>query len=341
MKWPQYLIPVLLMPLLSCQIKTQSWWSEPQIVVLAEHEDWAVIQKPLKDVFEHVIRTPQPEKEYVLKHSGPDGYEQYAHTRYLILAASLETKGQIGDLVRRMLQDPEVRARVENGEQFSFVQKNPWAREQWMLVLVAKDIQTLREIIEIQGAQFYEYFNDAINAYLLDEMFERSEQKKLEKELMQLYGWKIRLHRDYFLAQALPREGIVWFRRTAPERWILVRWIEDADTSGVFTQDWIVNERNRIGEQVYGNDRIVDRYLFSYESEFLGRRAQVTTGLWENEAKAAGGPFKNYSFYDSISRRLYMVDVAVYAPEYDKVPLMRRLEIIAGTFQTLFDRELD
>lgn len=341
MKRPRIIIPLLILPFLSCGVKTESWWNEPQIVVLAEHEDWTVIQKSVCDALEHVVRTPQPEKEFVVKYSGPEGYDQIKHAKYLIVAASLESKGQVGDLVRGMLQDPMARRRVEQGEQLSFVHLNPWARDQRMLVLAAKDIQSLKEAIEIQNSTIYDFFNDAVNVYLLEQMFKRSEQKKTEEELMRLYGWKVRLHKDYFIAQSLPNEGVVWFRRPYPERWILMRWIENADTTGVFTEDWVVQERNRIGELYYGNDRIADHYLFSYESEFLGRRAQITTGLWENEAKVAGGPFKNYTFYDSISRRLYMIDIAVWAPEYDKVPLMRRLDITARTFRTLFDRDLN
>lgn len=341
MKQIRCVLSVLLLLALSCGFKTQSWWNEPQIVVLAEHDDWGMIEKPLKDALERVVRTPQPEKEYVVTHSGPEGYEQYRHTRYLIVAASLESKGRIGDLVRGMLQDPEARRQVREGEQFSFVYRDPWARDQWMLVLTAANIRALKETIEAQSHMIYEYFDQAVNAYLLEEMYERGEQKELEKELMELYGWKIRLQRDYFIAQSEPRDGVLWFRRIQPERWILIKWIEDADTSGVFSREWVVHERNRIGDLYYGGDRVVDRYLFSYESEFLGRRAQVTTGLWENEEKIAGGPFKNYTFYDSVSGRIYMIDLAVFAPEYDKVPLLRRMKIIARTFRTLFDRDVE
>lgn len=341
MKWSAIILSIVIFMFLSCGMKTQSWWNEPQIVVLAEQDDWPMIERPLKDAFEHVIRTPQPEKEYVIKHSDAEGYGQYRHARYLIVAATLQSEGQIGDLVRRTLQDPDLRARVEQGKQFSFVQRDPWARDQWMLILAAKDIHALKTAIEMQGATLYDFFNDAIRTYLKEEMFERGEQKKVEKELMDLYGWNIRLHKDYFIAQAIPQDRMVWFRRIHPERWIFVRWIEDADTSGVFSQDWVVNERNRIGKVYYGNDRIADRYLFSYPSEFLGRPAQITTGLWENEEKVAGGPFKNYTFYDGISGRLYMLDIATWAPEYDKVPLMRRLDIIAHSFRTLFDQDVD
>ena len=122
-----------------------------------------------------------------------------------------------------------------------------------------------------------------------------------------------------------------------PERWLFVRWIEGKDASRL-NQDWVVGERNRIGAEYYGGDRLSGSYLFSQRTEFLGRPAQLTTGLWENEEKVAGGPFRNYTFIDEPTGHLYMIDIAVYAPGRDKYPYLRRLDIIAHTFRTLFDK---
>lgn len=321
----------------SCGTKTNSWWIEPEIPVLASDADWEQIAPSLKDVFEHVVRTPQDEKTFVLKHAGTQDQGRYTHTQYLILAASLESKGKIGDLVRQMLKNPDVRSQVESGERFYFVQRDPWARGQLMIILTAKDTETLRDQIERQGQVLYELVNDDLNAFLEKQMFERSDQKQQEDDLLKNYGWSIKLQKPYFVAQELPLDGIVWFRRTDPERWIFVRWIEDADTSGVFSREWVIRERDRIGKAYYGNDRVAEPYLFSFSGEFLGRSAQITTGLWENEEKIAGGPFKNYTFYDPVSRRLYMLDIACFAPEDNKLRYMRRLDVIAHTFRTLFD----
>ncbi len=81
----------------------------------------------------------------------------------------------------------------------------------------------------------------------------------------------------------------------------------------------------------------MNAYLESVHEEFIGRPAIITTGLWENEEKVAGGPFSNFTFYDEFSKILFMIDVAVYAPNKDKLPYLRRMEIMAHTFKTLAD----
>ena len=92
-----------------------------------------------------------------------------------------------------------------------------------------------------------------------------------------------------------------------------------------------------MGNSVTSNVRSRSLKWFSQRTVFLGRQAQITTGLWENDQPAAGGPFKNWAFYDPYSQRVYMIDVAVHAPEQDKQPFLRRMEIIASTFRTIFD----
>lgn len=321
----------------ACNNKVQSWWYEPQIPVLAPEEAWEKIEAPLSDIFEKVVRTPQVEKQYHLLHGGDADLDRYTHSRYIIIAASLESEGRIADLVRNSTQNPEVRKRIESGEQFYFVQRDIWAKDQMLIILVAKDSQTLRSQLQNYGEQLYDIVDADAQLFFLDQMFDSREQLEEAEELRKTYGWSIRMQSAFFVAHSDPAKGLVWFRRTHPERWIFVRWIDDPDTTGVFSQDWVVNERNRIGKEYYGEDKVAEPYLFSYSGEFLDRPAQITQGLWENDIKVAGGPFRNYTFYDAVSERLYMIDVACHAPGKDKYPFLRRLDVIAHTFKTLFD----
>ena len=60
------------------------------------------------------------------------------------------------------------------------------------------------------------------------------------------------------------------------------------------------------------------------------------TGVWQNdrETRPAGGPFRSYGFYDLNTQRLYLVDMAVFAPGKKKLPYLRQLDVMAQTFKT-------
>jgi len=322
----------------SCSMKKQSWWQEPVIGVMADSTDWEALQGDLRMTFERVIRTPQMEKTFKLRYVVKKEFMRYTKFRYLVLAATLKSTGRVGKIVNRVCSDPAVRKSVENGENYMFIERDQWSRDQLMVILVSSDIPTLKQKIAENRSFLYGIFDTNFKEYLLKTMYKRREQKDLEQRMLINYGFKIRIQHDYFLAQEFPDEGFIWFRRMYPERWIFIRWIDGGDTT-MLDPFWVVKERNRIGAKYYGGDRVVDKYLFAPRSQFLGRPAQITTGLWENDSKVAGGPFKNYTFYDAFSRRVYMIDIAVFAPSEDKMPYLRRLDIIAHTFKTIFEME--
>jgi hypothetical protein len=339
MKIVRVFIPIyLIFFLLSCTSKPTGWWQEGKIGVMADSTDWEALQGPLRNSIEHVIRTPQPEKSFALVHVSDQDFERYSEFRYLIIAATLNSEGKIGQIVQDLLVQSNVRSGIETGEYFLFTQKNQWARNQILVILVGRDIQTLRRQIESNGQMLYAIFDRDFKRRTEKEMFGRKEEKKLEKHLFDLYGWTLRIQHDYHLMDEVSEDGYVWLRRLYPERWIFIHWIEKGDTLMLNT-GWVVQERNRLEKSYMEGEEVSEHYLVSFRSKFLGRDAIVTTGLWEQKEKVVGGPFKNYTFYDSLSGRLYMIDLAVFAPEYSdqKLPFLKRMDIMAHTFRTVYD----
>ena len=66
--------------------------------------------------------------------------------------------------------------------------------------------------------------------------------------------------------------------------------------------------------------------------EFAGRPAVRLSGWWGNRALVGGGPFRSYCFFEPSQRRVYIIDVSLFAPGVGKVPLMRNLDAVAHTF---------
>ena len=90
--------------------------------------------------------------------------------------------------------------------------------------------------------------------------------------------------------------------------------------------------RDRIGEAYLGGKTVEPYYLHSQEGRFLGRRALITTGLWADSDPVIGGPFHNVTFYDETSGRSYMIDCSVHAAGDEKLPILRRLRVLARSF---------
>lgn len=339
MKWMKSLLflSLLWIILAGCSGKPRSWWTEPVIAVMADSTEWEPMQSVMNQTFEQVVRTPQSETTYLVRQVPNAQFNHYSTFQYLLVAATLNSHGPVGKMIQNVMADSSVQARVRSGEFIIFSQRDLWAKDQLVVILLAKDVYALRDKIESNSQYVYALFENDFVARI-DKDLKGRENKELEPYLMSSFGWSMKLHKDYFMAQEDAAGNAVWFRRLYPERWILVRWIEDADTS-YLNADWVLQERARLGQQYYGGDRVVDKYLFSHEGQFLGRTAQITQGLWENDSKVAGGPFKNFTFYDDVSKRIYMIDLALHAPNREKLPLLKRQEQVAKTFYTIFDKK--
>jgi hypothetical protein len=316
---------------------------EGVIRVFSSQEDWTALEGTLNVVFSRMMRTPQPEKRFSLMPINEEEFQKSMKYRHLLFVGTLETGGRMGEIIQDMLKDPAIRQRVEEGSQNIFQIENEWARDQLIGVILAKDISTLREVIEDHSNTIYELFEKDLKNRLFKDLYRTREQHDIEEHLMNMYGWSLRIQHDYFIAEEDSDGGFVFLMRTFPERYIFVRWLENVESADnpYLNRQWVVAERNRIGATYYGGDIVDPMYLFSFESTYLGRKAQITTGTWRNPEKVAGGPFKNFTFYDPLSSRIYMIDIAVHAPGRTKIPLLRRLEIIAETFTTLVDKEAE
>lgn len=317
---------------LHCAPKPKGLGSESEIIVVADSLDWVFLKNPIKATFEKEILTPHPEKIFSIKQVDPEELERYSVWRNLILLSTLKSQGAAAQLVKKMLS-AEARAKVKEGKGYVFTKQNPWAEEQLLMVLVANDLKTLKTKLNQNREFLFNIFDEYLNEVTEGQMFNRLEQVEVEKELLKKYGWMVKIQHDYFIALEEPEDNFVMLRRRFPERWLYVLWV-DTDDPSLLTPEWCIEKRKQVGVKFYDNDEVVDEYTSTKEVEFWGRRAIRVEGIWENDEKVAGGPFRSYCFYDEGSQRIYTIDLAVFNPGSRKEPFLRQLDIIARSFKT-------
>ncbi|MFQ5823405.1 MAG: DUF4837 family protein [bacterium] len=320
--------------LVGCFGKPISIGEETELCIIADPKDWQFLESTLKDVFERFIHTPQPEKVFAVHWVSPANFSEYATRKNLIILGTLNAQGELTQKIENMLS-PEVRERVKAGTAFVFPKNDPWANEQLLVVLVSNTLPELREKLMENKEFLYNLFKNKLIEKTTEQMFNQLEQIELEKKLLNKYGWTIRVQHDYIVNIERPQNRFIMLRRSLPgrERWLFVHWIDEGDPKDI-SEEWAIKTRNRLTTKFYENDKINEEYTHSKQIKFLGRPAVMLEGLWENDEKVAGGPFRNYSFYDIASQRIYMIDIAVFFPGGDKEPYLRQMDIMAHSFKT-------
>jgi hypothetical protein len=323
---------LLALILAGCFGKPESQGDGAHIYVIADSTDWAALAPTMKEVFQKVIITPQPEYLFELIWVSPDNFGEHARKKNLILAGALQSPGGV---IAKVGLSSEVKERVAEGSAFVFPKREQWAKNQLLVVLVSNTLAELQEKLLDNRDYLYNLFKKKLDDETRAEMYSKLEQVAMEKELLEKFGWMVRVQHDYIINVERPQDRFVMLRRSLPgrERWLFVHWIDDGDSS-LISPEWVIHTRNRLTAKFYEGDVVNQQYTKSDTVDFLGRRALMLEGLWENEQKVLGGPFRSYSFYDAPSARVYMIDAAVLFPGGKKEPFLRQLDVMAHTFKT-------
>lgn len=324
-------LPLILLSLWGCQKRDSLYGSENKIIVIADDVDWAVVEDIAKKTFEKEYNTPQPEKVFTLQKIAPEDLDSFTKWRNICLAATLQTGGEVGKILNSMLTERD-RHRVENDSSYVFRKKDPWSKDQLLLVVVAKDTATLQERFKKHHELLFALFDQHASELAAKTIEPDAKSQELAKSLAQQYGWTLRIQRDFFEATNSAQDRFVWLRRLNPQRWVFVHWLETDDPS-ILSKEWIIQTRNRLAAIYYSGDVVVDKFTKEQEVDFLGKYALRLDGHWENNELNVGGAFRSYGFYDESSSRLYLIDLSVLAPGERKLPFIRQLDAMAHTFK--------
>jgi hypothetical protein len=321
---------------MGCLPKSEAVGSNHEVVVIVSAPTWEKAEGVVRAIFERKLYTPQEEIVFTLRVVEPEDFDFYKNFRNVLILAPLDVQDTGGELVETLISG-QAKAQILSGQAYMFLKEDVWRRGQTIMVLSGPDEESLMDHLLQNAEEIYQVQESALNEKVKAWLYEKAEQKKLGEKLYRTYGWSIRVPQEYDLDQERPAERFLFLRRTVPDRWLFVYW-EDAEGPQTLTEEWCLTTRAHIGTTFYSGDSVVEEFTQIERVMFLDREALCMKGLWQNRTAeagyAAGGPFRSYCFYDAKTKRLYMVDIAVFAPGMNKEPYLRQLDIIAHTFRT-------
>jgi len=318
--------------LISGCTKPRPYGGDYEIRVLADSIIWEETESIIRETFEKVEPTPQPEKLFTIIKQEPKTYKRYKN---LLFISTLNAEGELSKVINSSLSD-SARIKVEQG-QLMFTQEGVWAQHQKIAFLIAPDIPTLKTEIENQKDEIFLQFENHWREFHKKILFSMNEQVDVEKHLLKHYGWTMKIPIDYKLIEQSARDRFIMFHRKVPLRWISIFW-EEATDPNIITPQYCVQKRNSWANSFYEGETIADEFepVVVEEVIFQNRNALLLKGLWKNIEKVAGGPFRMYCFFDKDSERIYFIDMHMFAPDLkkSKIHYLRQMDILANTFKT-------
>jgi hypothetical protein len=304
-----------------------------ELVVLADPAEWALLEPHVRDIFEKVLRTPQVEKIYSVRHGRVEDIKssKYLRRKNLMVLSTIDAQTSTGEFLRTLLS-PEVVSSVRSGESGISWKEDVWAEGQLLVVASADNLDSLINSLRGETDRLYAQIERARNRQIMKLVYKYGEREDVTQELADEFGWQVRVPFGYRILDAKPDSGFVLLVKEQPSRWFFVYWEDDIPVDRL-TEDWVISKRDEITRRFFENDRIAPGEVEVFESDFSGKLAFVLQGLWENQEKWTGGPFKSYAFLDLERDRFFFIDLGVYSPNKQKETYLRQLDLMANTFR--------
>jgi hypothetical protein len=317
----------------NCSSKITAQGEDNLVYVFCDSSDWSFYQEPFEKIFSQFVRTPIMESEYILLWKSFNQLDAYKKSKNIFLLGRLDAQ----DVVSRNIKDllnPEIIEGVQSGKYFYIPKNDVWARDQYVMFFVAVSVPDMVQKILDLGNLAYNDFRNYYFSRLKEQMFSRMEQKSLQNYLESHFPFTMRIQHDYFIANENLEKNFVWIRRLDPDRSILIHWLP-YDSSITLNSRWIIDERNRLAKITLSGDVIVEEETKAYATRFKNWSAIKLEGTWRNDSLVVGGPFKNITFRDSLTNRIYMLDYYVQAIGKRKVLFLDQLTVLVHTFAVL------
>jgi len=319
--------------------------NDDDIIVIADSMLYFNFEAEMLHVFEKIIYTPQPENLFNLQRENIGSLRKLQNRKNIIILGSLDSKDQTSQYLSEVL-DSSVTELIKRGEEFFINKTDLWAKDQLVMFIIGNTMDELKKKILDGNEELLYSFRNSSNKRLFSKLYKPSlENKKIAAELLSDYGWSMYIQPGVELAKSDSLNNFVWLRsgrNTPVERWVFVRWIDNA-SSKYLNNDSLINIRNRTTKKYYrvtGDSVCVDisfgmsKPMVS-QADFNGHYALMCQGFWTFNDKSGGGPFVSYSFLDEKTNRFYMIDASIFAPKYYKKKLIQQADVILSSFKTI------
>lgn len=297
---------------------------EDEIFVVADSGVWKELKNLIKESLYKDVRIVHLKPIFTVKYVEPQNFTLKQKRKNLLLISS-GTSDRTFEFIRNILPSNAL-AKIESQGAGIFLAENCYAEGQIVVVIGAKDITSLKEILEKKQDTLFNIFQgkikERIKAKTLKQLNER-----LSKRMRDQYGWSLKLPRQYHVSRDSNR--YVRFVRRHPDRFISVYW----ESTGNFDAKYCLNERKIIAKIYYRGDQIDTTRTKIEGFKFRGRDIFVISGVWQNEQYVMGGPFLTYCIYEPKRKTAYFVDGLIFAPGKNKWVYLCELEAILESFE--------
>ena len=271
----------------------------------------------LASEFFRVIETPQPETLYNFVFATPEEFEKnWKGYKNIIILATPSSES-----FKPFLQAfPDARMGLSE-------KRGGFVKDDYVIGILAGDEESLYgSLTELKPA--IDSLIQERTSFLYSRLaFYAGVNKGFSKDIQKEYGFRIKLPNGWAFVHE--EKDFLAMAKHNPDRFFFV-YREDAPRS--LDPKSLLDLRDELTAAFYDGDYVLRDMVHVEPGSFAGQPAVIIWGVWQNDNRTAGGPFKAICF--NRDNRFYMLDMGVFAPEKpDKLGYLLRIETVLSTIR--------
>jgi len=317
-----------------------------EIVIIMNKKKYdGPLGQAIKDVFqEYTDGLIRREPMFTIRVVEPFEFNRiFKIARNLVYVTSFEGNSASDKWLKDIYSESSRKMIFEDPSRFMQNTNNQYAKGQNVMQLFGKDDATLIENITKNKQLIQNFFNIAEKNRIAKELRMSTESRGLLAEVSRELDFKMKIPAGYEMAKL--EDDFMWVRTLPPvgASKNLIVYFKPYEDQSEFTHENVIKLRNEVGKKyVYGDPENPDSYMTTEEvyvkpvqsnTDFNGRFAVETRGVWKTNNLSVGGTFISYTFVDEASSRLYYIEGFVIHPSEDHRELIREMDALLSTFQ--------
>jgi len=287
---------------------------------------WKALADSVAGVLRADVVTVRPEPRFQVTVDALEQHKFY-RSRKNVLVVGPDDDPEIRRLLGRITT-----SRDRTGYASLWRTTDPFAEGQVLLLFVGDPPGILRQVRD-DPEGLIRVVEEATVDILVANLYRPGERAKAGDEMASRWGWRVRVPKGWTVqdrSNETTRFVRIW--QDGPVMQLFVSW-EDGRVERT-PREWL-ERRHQLAWVHYDRDEVVwDRSEAHAGPTPGGPDGVVLRGLWENDRWVIGGPFEAWAFWCPEDGRTYLVDLSVYAPDREKLPLLRTLRAVARTFRS-------
>ena len=258
----------------------------------------------------------------------------------MIFVMTLDSKTSESNVLKGFLTSESLRMIKLDTSLYMSIRKDEFAKGQIILYLFGNTEKDLSQKLKKNKERIQSLFEKRVRDRTVRKLF-KSHEKSLEQVVQEAHSFQIRIPSGW--QQAANEPGFYWMRylNGSKEQNVFV-YYEPYTNIEIFDQ--VPEFRDRITKQFLRdsekNNLFITRQMrddlntvFLKKTQFKGRYAVESRGLWKINDNSLGGPYISYTFVSEKQKLIYYIEGFVAAPGKKKRTLLQEVDAILSTFK--------